>query len=74
MATTVTAGDARDCCRSGANLRVIDDTPRLTVRQCVAPAADGLLEVDGVRVCGRRHFRAKLIGLGTRAAGAGLGS
>lgn len=73
MASTVTAGETRDCCREGGRLRVIEDTPRLTVRQCVAPAADGLLEVDGVRVCGRRHFRAKLIGLGARADGAGLG-
>lgn len=73
MASTVTAGETRDCCRDGGSLRVIEDTPRITVRQCVAPAADGLLEVDGVRVCGRRHFRAKLVGLGARAVGAGLG-
>lgn len=73
MASTVTAGVTRDCCREGGSLRVIEDTPGLTVRQCVAPAADGLLELDGVRVCGRRHFRAKLIGLVARADGAGLG-
>jgi hypothetical protein len=70
---TITAGEVRECCQTGSNLRLVEDTPQLTIRQCVAPAADGLVELDGVRVCGRRHFRAKLIGLGARAAGARLG-
>jgi len=28
--------------------------------QCLAPADDGLLVLDGIRVCGRRHFAARL--------------
>lgn len=71
--STITSGEVRACCQAADRMRVLDDTARLVIHQCVAPATDGLLEVDGVRVCGRRHFRAKLVGLGARAAGAGLG-
>lgn len=70
---TITAGEVRDCCRAGNSLRLVQQTPTLTIRQCVAPAEDGLLALDGVRVCGRRHFRATLLGHGTHATGAGLG-
>jgi hypothetical protein len=28
--------------------------------QCIEPCEDGLVVLDGVRVCGRRHFYARL--------------
>ena len=71
--STITAGEVRACCQAADRMRVLDETERLIIRQCVAPSDEGLVELDGVRVCGRRHFRAKLVGLGARAAGAGLG-
>lgn len=71
--STITAGEVRACCQAADRMRVLETTDRLVIRQCVAPADDGLVVLDGVRVCGRRHFRAKLIGLGARADGAGLG-
>lgn len=70
---TITAGTVRPCCASGAAMRVLEDSDRLTTRQCVAPAEDGLAEVDGVRVCGRRHFRAKFLGLDARSQTGRLG-
>ena len=72
-AQTLVAGTVRDCCHAGGSLRTVEETSSLTIQRCEAPAADGLLELDGVRVCGRRHFRARLVGLGARATGAGLG-
>lgn len=71
--STITAGERRACCQSADRMRDLAHTDRLIIRQCVAPADDGLVVIDGVRVCGRRHFRATLVGLGARAAGAGLG-
>jgi hypothetical protein len=71
--STITAGEVRECCRTGGGLRILEQTERLIVQRCETPAVDGLLDLEGVRVCGRRHFRAKLVGLGARAAGARLG-
>lgn len=71
--STIAAGEVRACCQSGSALRVMEQTERVTIRQCVAPAEDGLVELDGVRVCGRRHFRATLIGLDAMAVASGLG-
>lgn len=54
-------------------MRVLTVAPSLITRQCCAPCEDGIADVDGVRVCGRKHYRATLQGLGARATGAGLG-
>jgi hypothetical protein len=54
-------------------MRVLTDTDQLTVRQCQAPDDEGLIMVDGVRVCGRRHFRVKLLRLETHAKSSRLG-
>lgn len=70
---TITKGVVRPCCHTLAQVRILADTPQLTTRQCIAPAEDGLLELDGVRVCGRKHYRAKLIGLDARAHTGKLG-
>lgn len=70
---TLTAGEVRPCCASGAHMRIVAETTQLVTRQCVAPH-DGGIVVDGVAVCGRMHYRARLVGLNTRARGIGLGA
>lgn len=56
----------RACCREAAHKRDVPmpeggaGVEAMACEQCVAPADDGVLELDGVRVCGRRHFYARL--------------
>ena len=66
-------GTQRECCKSGAHLVTIEDTPTTLVRRCHAPHPEGSIEVDGVRVCGRRQFTGRFKGLDARAVGANLG-
>lgn len=59
MQQTIANGAVSACCQDTTNLAVTEDTEKVTIRQC--------------RVCGRRHFRAKMDALDLRASAAPLG-
>lgn len=57
----------RACCREAENMADVPMPPggmgviKTSCEQCHAPAEDGMIVIDGVRRCGRRHYYARMV-------------